>query len=136
MCCSVSWACSSGTPSRRLRWTSRSDRYFAGVLNILPGTLMLLAFTAFVGTLVRRRSTAMAIAGVYVVAAYLLEAVANTGDSQVMEVLRQFSVFAHYQGNTVLQTGLIAGDVLLLLATTLLLGLGANWLFQRRDIAV
>lgn len=111
-------------------------RYLEGALNILPGALAILTLTAFLGAVLRRRSTAMAVAGVYVVVAYLLDAVANAANSDFMDALRQFSVFSHYEGTTVLQTGLDAGNVVLLLAFALVLGVGANWFFQRRDIAV
>lgn len=111
-------------------------RLLEGVLNFIPGAIFFLAFTVFVGALVRRRSTAATIAGVFVVASYLIDSIARAANTPAAESIRKFSVFAYYNGATVLKTGLIWHDVLLLLGMSVVLVAVAMFLFQRRDIAV
>ena len=112
------------------------SRLFEGTLNFIPSTLFLFAFTVFVSTLVRRKSTAAGISGVFVIASYMLDSVGRAADSDLANNLRQLSVFSHYNGTTVLNTGLVWSDVLGLLAVSALFVIGAVFLFNRRDIAV
>lgn len=107
-----------------------------GVLNIIPGTLLVLGFTTFVGVLVRRRSTAMAISGVFVVGSYLLDTIGRAANSNTADAIRQFSVFAHYNGTSVLTNGAPVGGAILLVVIGLMLFGVSTQLFERRDIAV
>lgn len=111
-------------------------RYLEGAFNIIPGSVLILTFTTFVGTLVRRRATAAAIAGGFVVASFLLDAVAKAANSDAADAVSQLSVFAHYNGTQVLVNGLAWGSVIALFIVAALLSTGAVTLFQRRDIAI
>ncbi|MFW5708998.1 MAG: ABC transporter permease subunit [Chloroflexota bacterium] len=111
-------------------------RLLEGSLNLIPGTLLVIAVTAFLGTLLRRRSTAMAAAGVFVVASYLLDLIGRAANTDVADVIRQVSLFAHYDGTNILSTGLVFGSVALLVGVAALLSGLAVRLFQQRDIAV
>ena len=82
-----------------------------GSFNIVPGTLLILTLTAFVGTLVRRRIVATSIAGGFVAFSFLLDAVGKAANSDVADSIRQISVFAHYDGSNILLNGLAWGSI-------------------------
>ena len=111
-------------------------RLLAGMFNILPGTLLILTFTALMGALLRRRSTAIAASSLFVVAGYLFDAIGRASGKELMDHLRQITVFAHYNGTSILLTGLNWNDVIGLLVVSVLLLVGAILFFERRDIAV
>jgi len=110
--------------------------YLEGVFNVIPGTLLVIAFTAFVATVVKRRGLALAIAGGFVVVSYVLDAMGRAAGGDVADFIREFSIFAHYDGTTILTQGVVIGSVVLLLVIALALGAGAVTFFQRRDVAV
>lgn len=111
-------------------------RFVEGLLNVLPGAILVMCFTAFIGTLVRRRSLAVAIAGSFVVVSYLLDGIGRAANSDIADAIRQASIFAHYDGTKILETGIAWGTAAALLTIAVLLAAGAVQLFKRRDIAV
>lgn len=113
-----------------------ATRYLEGVINVVPGTLLILAFTAFVATVARRRSAATFIAGGFVVISYLVDAIGRAADSDVADVVRELSIFSHYNGTTVLAEGLAVASVVGMFGLAVLLAAGAVTFFQRRDLAV
>lgn len=112
------------------------SRYLEAMLNIIPGALLILAFTVFAGTLVKRRATAVAMAGVFVVVSYLVDLVANVINTDASDTIGQLSFFRHYGGSDILRTGIDAGPALAIMAIAIALTIGAIGLFTRRDIAV
>lgn len=109
-------------------------RVIEGTLNLLPSTLLVIAFTALVATLVRRRNTAALIAALFVIASYLVDLIART--AQAGEGLRALSFFKYYDATAAMRDGLVWGNVFGLLAVTILLAAGAVYFFQRRDVGV
>jgi ABC-2 type transport system permease protein len=105
-------------------------------LNILPGALTVLAFTAFVGTLVRRRSQATAIAAVFLIASWFIDVLGRTVSTSFVNTARVISFYAYYDSAGVMQYGLSLGNMAVLLVTTAVLVVGALWAFQRRDLSV
>ncbi|MEQ8672964.1 MAG: ABC transporter permease subunit [Aggregatilineales bacterium] len=112
------------------------DKLLIGTINIIPGTIFVLGFTTFVGVLVRRRTTAMAISGVFVVGSYLLDTIGRAANSETSDAVRQLSIFAHYNGTTVLTDGIALGGALAILSLAVILCGASTQLFERRDIAV
>lgn len=111
-------------------------RYLEGSLSLLPGTWFVIVVTAFLGTVIRRRSTAMAVAGGFVTASYMLDMVGRAAQSDVADAIRQVSYFAHYNGSEVLSEGLAIGSIVLVLAVSVILFLSSLQLFERREIAL
>ena len=110
--------------------------YLEGALNMIPGSVLVLAFTAFVATLVKRRTTAAAIAGGFVVVSYITDIVTNVINTDASEAFSQLSIFTHYSGGSVLVNGMSWGGAIgMLIIAVILVGL-AMQLFTRRDIAV
>ncbi len=105
-------------------------------LNILPSALLMLAFTMFVGTLFRRKSLATAVAAFFIVGSYILDLIGSLASESPIAVLRSISFFSYYDNAHVMQTGLNAGSVVLLLGITIALVIASVWAFQRRDVGI
>ncbi len=102
--------------------------------NFIPATLLVMAFTAIVATLVRRRGLAIAIAAVFVVASWLIDTIGRAAPST--DGLRAFSFLKYYDSQGVIANGLVAVNVIGLLVVALILLGGTIWAFNRRDISV
>jgi ABC-2 type transport system permease protein len=108
----------------------------AASVNIIPGTLTMLAFTAFVAAIVRRRGQATAIAVVFLIGSYFVDVLGRTVSTSFLNTLRVISFYAYYDSTGVVQHGLSLGNIGVLLAAAAVLIAGALWAFQRRDVAV
>lgn len=104
--------------------------------SILPSTLTVLAFTAFVSTLVRGRSRIAAIAAVFLIASWFVDVLGRTASTSFVNSLRVISVYAYYDTASVFQHGLSAVNIVVPLIAAAALVIGAVWAFQRRNIAV
>jgi len=104
--------------------------------NILPGTLVALAFTAFIGTVVRRRSHALAIASVFVVASFVIDFLGRSASGSFVDKIRPTSFYSYYDAVGVVQHGLSWGNIAVLLAATVALVGAAIRFFRQRDLGV
>lgn len=111
-------------------------RMLESSINVIPGTLLMIALTAFVATLVRRKTTAIGIAATIIVASYFIDFIGKAVSNQLADIVRAFSFFTYYDNQAVMQNGLNIGNVLLLLVVTVVLVIGALWAFERRDIGL
>jgi ABC-2 type transport system permease protein len=105
-------------------------------LNMFPSSLLVLAFTALVSVIVRRRSMAAGLAGSFVVVSYLLNALGAMVNNSVGDALSNISFFKHYDAMTVLLSGITWSTVIVMIVIALLMAAASVVLFQRRDIAV
>ncbi len=105
-------------------------------LYILPGTLIVLAFTVFVATCARRKSHAAAIAVVFLIASWFIDVLGRTATGSFVHALRAISFYAYYDTADVMQHGLSGVDIAVPLAATLALVGGSLWSFQRKNISV
>jgi ABC-2 type transport system permease protein len=115
-------------------FTISTAKLLESTFNMVPPTLVVMAFTALAATLARRRSIAAAVAAAYVVASYFIDIVGRSADSAAS--LRAISFYSYYDSTGVMQHGLAWGNVGGLLAAMLVMVVGAVWAFQRRDINV
>lgn len=105
--------------------------------NMLPSALVTFAFMVFVGNLVRRRTLATWIGGVFIVASFLIDFVGNFApNSPVMRPLLPLSFYRYYDPAQVIQHGLIWSNIAVLVGAALILLAAGLVLFQRRDIGV
>jgi ABC-2 type transport system permease protein len=107
-----------------------------GMLSFIPGTLLTLAFTAMVGTLVRRRGMAMALAAGFLVLSYFIDVLGRSATDTLLNTLRVLSYYSYFDGATIMQQGVNIGNMLVLLAATIVFAAVSIWAFQRRDIGV
>ena len=87
-----------------------------------------------VGAATGRKTLAMAVAGTYAAAGYVVNALA--GDIEVMRWLSRLSPFHYYSEANPLSGGFPVGDYLVLLAGTAVLAVTAVLAFDRRDVGV
>lgn len=111
-----------------------AGQMIASSLNFIPATLIVMAFTAAVATLVRRRSVAAAIAAVFVIASWFVDAIGRSAPS--MDGVRALSFFKYYDASSVIAHGLVITNVVGIMLVAVLLVAGAIWLFERRDVGV
>ncbi len=113
-----------------------TGRLFEATINILPGTLAVLAFTTLAGTVLRRRSRAVALAVIFVVGSYFIDFLGAAASGTLADTLRVLSFYHYYDSTGVMLNGLEWGNVLLLLLVTAVCAVGSLWFFQRRDIGI
>ncbi|HVO42274.1 MAG TPA: ABC transporter permease subunit [Aggregatilineales bacterium] len=104
--------------------------------SILPGTLTMLALTVFIATLVRRKNLAAALASVFLIGSWFIDVIGRTVTTSFLNTARVISFYAYYDTEGVMQHGLSLGNILVPLAATAVLVVGALWAFQRRNISV
>lgn len=105
-----------------------------GSINLLPGTLLMIAFTGLAGAIFSRRSIAVAVAALFVIGSYLLNFLGQMASESVFSTLSQFSFFRYFEGADVMVNGLSWGSIVALLLVTVAFVGGSLWFFQRRDI--
>jgi len=120
--------------SRSPLFTISVGRMLEGCVNMIPGTFVVMTFTALMGVVVRRRNTATAIAAIFVTVSYFVDVIGRT--AQVTNALRYFSFYSYYDSTGVLQNGLVPANVIGLLVVSLALFAGSLWFWQRRDVGV
>ncbi len=111
-------------------------RMAAVVFNAVPVLIFVLAFTALMAALFRRRRRALAVTTAFVVASFMLDTVAGLVGAGLSQTLRAFSFFSYYDPAGIVQEGLDQGKTLFISALALLLALGSMWAFRRRDVGL
>lgn len=106
------------------------------VLNILPGTLFVMAFTALAAVVFRSKGLATGAAAVFVIASYFLNFLGDAARDTIAGQLRALSFFYYNDHNGVIQNGMNWGNFGLLAVLSVILFGTAIAFFQRRDIGV
>ncbi len=114
------WASLIATPQLEID----TGRLFVATINILPGTLLVLAVTTLLGTVLRRRGQAVLLAVLFVVGSYFVDFLGAAASGSLAGALRVLSYYHYYDSTGVMQNGLEWGNVLLLLAATVIFDAG------------
>lgn len=107
-----------------------------GVLNGIPGTLLVLATTTLLTVLVRRRGVAVGLTFLFVVGSYFANVIGQGAPDSVFGLAQRVSYFTYYDGVRVVIDGLNWGNIAVLLTGATLAAAGAFVLWQRRDIGL
>jgi ABC-2 type transport system permease protein len=104
----------------------------------LPLLSVLLAFTLFVGAILRGRRLVLAVAAIFAVSSYMLETTGNMLRQMggVAGVIESVSVYNYFDVTQIIETGVSWGNIAGLSVLAALLLVGAMWLFQRRDVGL
>jgi ABC-2 type transport system permease protein len=105
-------------------------------INMLPSVLLMIAFTVFCGTLIRRRGVVLGAAVAFIAASYAINVLGSAASETLLAVLQGLSFFYYYDGEYVIQNGLHAGNLTVLVAANIGLLIAALWFFRQRDIGV
>jgi ABC-2 type transport system permease protein len=111
-------------------------RLLETTLNLLPSTLVVLSMTVLLTSLVRRKNVAAAIATTVIIGSYFVDSIGRTASASFINSLRFISFYTYYDSTTVIRRGLNWGNVLVLVAVTVVLVAGGMWSFQRRNIGL
>lgn len=111
-----------------------TGRLLVGSINLLPPVLLLIAFAACMATVARRRSLAVMVTTVFIVASYFIDFLGNAASHALTDTLSHFSFFTYFDSQGVMVNGLNPANVALLLIVTAGLLAAALWFFERRDI--
>jgi ABC-2 type transport system permease protein len=107
------------------------------MVNMIPGNLFMIALTAMIATLVRRRTMAIAISVAVIMSSYVVNIVGGMATDSFLDNIRRVSFFYYYDTSAVLRdSSLPIPEMLLLLVGTVILVGGAVTLFNRRDVGV
>lgn len=106
------------------------------VFNVVPVLIFVLAFTALMAALIRRRQRALALTTAFVVASFMLDTVAGIAGEGLSQTLRAFSFFSYYDPSGIVQQGLDQGKTAFISVLAVLLALGALLAFRRRDVGL
>lgn len=105
-----------------------------GMINLLPGMYVVLAFTAFAGALIRRRSVALAVSAAFLVGSYFLDTIGRAAPGSIFETISSISFMRYYNAQDVIMNGLNFGNMILLKVVAVALAAAAMFLYERRDI--
>lgn len=112
------------------------QRMALATLNILPSMLVVLSFTAMAAAIFRRKSGAIALAAAFIIGSYMLDFLGNAAPDTVLASLRGLSFFAYYDSTDVIQNGLSAVNVGVLVLASAVFSAIAMWRYQQRDIGL
>lgn len=111
------------------------SRVIESNLNLLPSLLLVLAVSALLGTVIRRKSTALALSAFFVVASYMVDVFA-AAMPDLLAAVKPVSFFSYVAATDVMKNGLIVGNIALLLGVSVLAVGVAMWRYERRDIGM
>lgn len=109
-------------------------RILASTVNILPGALLVLAFTTLLGAIFSNRALAVGLAVAFVIGSFFIDFIGASASGLLTDTLQRLSFYAYYDSTEVMKNGLQAGNMLLLLAAAAVCVGGSLWFFERRDV--
>lgn len=109
---------------------------FNATVNVLPGALLMMAFTAFVATIFTRRRLAVSVAVIFLIGSYMANVIGAVASDAISSALRTISFYSYYDSVGVMKNGLSLPNMALLVVVAVVLGAGALVFFQRRDVSV
>jgi len=111
-----------------------TGRVFSSTVNIVPGALLVLAFSTLAGALMRSRSLAVAVATIFVIGSFFVNFIGSAASGSLAATLQKISFYYYYDSTNVMRHGLQPTNMLILLAAAAICAVGAVWFFERRDI--
>ncbi|RMF81620.1 MAG: hypothetical protein D6737_04465 [Chloroflexi bacterium] len=107
-----------------------------GMVNMLPGTLLVLVLTTMISVIVRRKSLATGLAAAYVAASFFMDSIARAAGVTLLKGINLFSYFNYYEHVEVIQHGLQIDNLVIVLVASVVLMVVALIAFQQRDIGL
>ena len=100
----------------------------------VPVILTIMAATAVLGVLIRRRNIAGAVAGAFVAASYLMNTLGGMAGPGIGELMQKLSIYTYFDGAELARNGLDLGVFVVFSLIAAVLAAVAVGLFDRRDI--
>lgn len=108
----------------------------AVTLNLIPVMIFVLAMTIFVGAVIGKRQTVVAVMTLFVVASFIVQTVGAMITANWFDPIEALSFFSYYNVEAILESGVVAAHIIGLSVLAILLLGGSLFSFGRRDIAV
>lgn len=112
-----------------------TGRIFASTVNIVPGALLVLAFTTMLGALFSNRGVAAGLAIAFVIGSFFIDFIGSSASGALSDTLQLLSFYSYYASTEVMKNGLDTENIAVLLAAAIVCVFVALWGFARRDIA-
>ena len=107
---------------------------FASMLNLYPGTLLVMTVTSLLTSVLRRRAVAIGIAVVFVVGSYISGIIGGMASGAIAELMKNLSYFSYAQGEEIVLGAYDpAGTIGLVLVVLIGFALSVK-MFNGRDI--
>ena len=115
---------------------TQTAKIFASILNVYPGTLLVMTVTCLLATMMRRRAAAIGAAAAFVVVSYVFGVIGGAASGFLADLMRQLSFFSYAQGEEIVLGSHDPSSTLALLVVVVL-GFGLSIrIFERRDIGL
>ncbi len=106
------------------------------ILNLYPGTLLVMTVTCLLGAVLRRRAAAVGAAAVFVVASFIFNIIGAAASGVIADLMQALSYFSHAQGEGIVQGSYdMAGTVAVLVVVAVGFSLSVKQ-FESRDIGL
>jgi ABC-2 type transport system permease protein len=103
-------------------------------LAFVPVILTVMGVTAVLGTVIRRRNIAGAVAGAFVAVSYLMNTIGGMAGPGIGEAMQKLSIYTYFDGTELARNGLDVGMFVVFSLIAVVLAAIAVGLFERRDI--
>ncbi len=80
---------------------TEADKILVSIMNIYPGTLLVMTVTCLLATILRRRSVAIGLAAAFVVGSYVFSIVGGSASGFVADLMEQISYFSYTHGEEI-----------------------------------
>ncbi|QPC84780.1 ABC transporter permease subunit [Phototrophicus methaneseepsis] len=111
-------------------------RIFASCVNLLPFTMLTIAVTALLATLLQRQGTVIAVAAVFVIGSYLLNFLGSSASDTILADLQGLSYFYYFDSEGTMMQGIAWGNFLGMVAVALALIGASVYFFDHRNVGV
>ena len=112
------------------------DVIFKSILDLYPGTLLVMTVTSLLGTALRRRAMAIALAAAFVIVSYLFNALGAAASGTIADLMESLSYFSYLNGEEFVLGAYDPANSAIVLAAVLLGFALSLKLFVSRDIGI
>lgn len=115
---------------------AQMDLIFISILNLYPGTLLVMTVTGLLALALRRRAIAIGLSAAFVALSYVFNLIGGAASGFVADLMQSLSFFSYTQGEQIVTGEYDPANTLLLLAVVLAGCALSARMFLRRDIGV
>ncbi len=113
-----------------------ADKILVAILNIYPGTLLVMTVTCLLATILRRRAVAIGLAAAFVVGSYVFGIIGGAASGFIADLFEQISYFSYSQGEEIVQGAYDPASTLALIVVALIGFALSIRMFESRDVGL
>ncbi len=115
---------------------AQTDVIFMSVMNLYPGTLLVMTVTCLLSTALRRRAAAIALSAAFVVLSYIFNIIGASASGAIADLMERLSYFSYVHGEDFVLGVYDPANTLVVLAAALIGFALSLKLFTSRDIGI